>query len=562
MAERSGARLQPQIYRLWSDLRQVAAFGAQADGRWSLPALSPEHLATRQWLREQMALAGLTTSFDGAANLTGRREGRRDDLDPIVIGSHTDSIRQTGCVGGIVGVLAGIEIARRLHETRTQLDHPLEIVDFVAAGPGDWGTWHLGATQFVCPLYRRMVTGRQTDRASLRQRLIAAGGHPPEPIRGMYAPWVSATDRLAQQREGSIAVFLEMHVEDACALDPGDAMLSVASRLPDAWDISVIFTAYPLTPVSAQAEVREQLRRAADDVVAAVREVWEADGWTSTLHRRESLTSSVDMSVNLRIELVYLVEERRVTFGRPPYPRFEEEVQSIAERARLRVTFKRMHTLPVRAPSKLQEVLLDAAHDLGLTASARPPHTAHAGNWLGGIGPVGMLLLPSDAEAGVPPTTWISAEQHASAAAVLGESVVRLDAMLARRERLAEWREWKLLDRDRNWLGTLVVVGADQPWFLCNFEAQPAFEAIRPLFDEELLSMDETDRTTGDTNWAAWNAAFERINALDLRLEREETGEYYTRPFMHISGRRAQLRGLPDNWREVDEARNRAKTDG
>src|SRR3712207_5640426 len=39
---------------------------------------------------------------------------RGDDLDPIVIGSHTDTVAGGGQSDGTVGVLAGIEIVRGL----------------------------------------------------------------------------------------------------------------------------------------------------------------------------------------------------------------------------------------------------------------------------------------------------------------------------------------------------------------------------------------------------------------------------------------------------------------
>ena len=62
------------------------------------------------------------------------REGR-EGLKPIVIGSHSDTVAHGGRFDGIAGVVAGLEIARALHEAGHSLRHPLEIIDFLAEEP-------------------------------------------------------------------------------------------------------------------------------------------------------------------------------------------------------------------------------------------------------------------------------------------------------------------------------------------------------------------------------------------------------------------------------------------
>ena len=52
-----------------------------------------------------MTDAGLTVREDAVGNIFGRLEGEDDTLAPVVSGSHTDAIPQSGKYDGVLGVL-------------------------------------------------------------------------------------------------------------------------------------------------------------------------------------------------------------------------------------------------------------------------------------------------------------------------------------------------------------------------------------------------------------------------------------------------------------------------
>ncbi len=89
-------------------------------------------------------------------------------------------------------------------------------------------------------------------------------------------------------------------------------------------------------------------------------------------------------------------------------------------------------------------------------------------------------------------------------------------------------------------LGTLEVVNIDQPWFMCKFEATPAFEQFRPLFDEELRLL-EQDRQD-DNDWEEWEAAYSRIEELGLCIGALDGGNDITDFLVHIEGEEAWFR--------------------
>lgn len=72
---------------------------------------------------------------------------------------------------------------------------------------------------------------------------------------------------------------------------------------------------------------------------------------------------------------------------------------------------------------------------------------------------------------------------------------------------------WELR-KDDHLLGRVIAREWDFPWLSCDFEPAPAFDEYRALFTEEypLLSSDT------DTNWDTWEAAFDKIAALNIRF--------------------------------------------
>jgi len=91
------------------------------------------------------------------------------------------------------------------------------------------------------------------------------------------------------------------------------------------------------------------------------------------------------------------------------------------------------------------------------------------------------------------------------------------------------------LKRGEELLGVLHRCQPDFPWFMCSFEAGEGFSQVKQFFDEELelLESDEIDQ---------WEIAYERINALGLKLIDTETNQLIDEFILHIRGTEAWFR--------------------
>jgi N-carbamoyl-L-amino-acid hydrolase len=67
---------------------------------------------------------------DAIGNMFARREGRDPTRKPVLFGSHLDSQPSGGKFDGALGVIAGLEVMRTLHELEIVTEAPLELVNW------------------------------------------------------------------------------------------------------------------------------------------------------------------------------------------------------------------------------------------------------------------------------------------------------------------------------------------------------------------------------------------------------------------------------------------------
>jgi len=112
--------------RLLARLASLAEVGAIDGGGVCRLAFSNEDRAGRDrvvgWMRE----LGLTVTIDRIGNVLGTRAGR-EDLPPVILGSHIDTVRTGGKYDGVLGVLAGLEVIERLAEAGIVTRHPIAV---------------------------------------------------------------------------------------------------------------------------------------------------------------------------------------------------------------------------------------------------------------------------------------------------------------------------------------------------------------------------------------------------------------------------------------------------
>lgn len=114
--------------RLLSRLADLARLGAIDGGGCSRLALTDDDRAGRDLVVTWMRDLGLDVSVDVVGNIVGTwRVGRGD---PVMTGSHIDTVRTGGRYDGNLGVLAGLEVIETLMTNGVEPSRPIAVAVF------------------------------------------------------------------------------------------------------------------------------------------------------------------------------------------------------------------------------------------------------------------------------------------------------------------------------------------------------------------------------------------------------------------------------------------------
>src|SRR5512140_2253580 len=202
--------------RLRADFESLSRIGAAPEGGVSRPALSPADLEGRAWLRERITAAGLELRQDGAGNQSAFLGCGPAGAPSLLMGSHLDSVPGGGKYDGALGVLAALEVLRRVREAGLRLALNLEAFDF-SDEEGALVSF-LGSYAFSGLLTPQQLDSPRSSPAELAAGLARAG--------------LTREGILGARREPhSLAGYLELHIEQGARLEQAGVAIGVVSGI-------------------------------------------------------------------------------------------------------------------------------------------------------------------------------------------------------------------------------------------------------------------------------------------------------------------------------------------
>ena len=390
-------------------------FGGTPDGGTTRLAYSDEDIAGRAYAAGLMRRAGLEVASDLAGNLVGRRPGTDSGAGarPIVIGSHTDTVPQGGSFDGHLGVAAAIETALVLHDHGLALRRPLEVVVFQNEEGGKTGSRALVGRVEPFELDIETASG-----FTIREGVARLGGNP---------------DRLADARRepGSIAGFLELHIEQGAYLEASGTQIGVVEGIVGIRRWNVVVTGAANHAGTTPMDQRRDALVAAADFVRAVHEVaLTTEGrQVATVGRIKAVPGAPNVvpgvaRASLEIRDLSMAKIDSV------FAEIESRAASIAEAHGVDFAFDRFYeSLAAPTDERFRQIVEASADALGYSHARMPSGAGHDAQSMAELGPVGMIFVPSKDGISHSPLEHTDAEDVVRGANVLLRSVLALDAM-------------------------------------------------------------------------------------------------------------------------------------
>ncbi len=156
-------------------LAELAKIGARQDGGVSRLALTDEDKAARDLVVGWMKELNLQVHIDQVGNLIGILPGKTAE-EPVVMGSHIDTVPAGGRFDGAAGVLAGLEVLETIQEQKIQTRRPIAVIAFTNEEGVRYRTDMIGSRAFCGFLSpKQAYAARGTDGSNFGEELKRIG---------------------------------------------------------------------------------------------------------------------------------------------------------------------------------------------------------------------------------------------------------------------------------------------------------------------------------------------------------------------------------------------------
>src|SRR5689334_10353673 len=234
---------------LLDTLDELARVGAIEGGGCARRALTDEDKVGRDLVVGWMKALGLAVTIDAIGNVIGVRAGR-ENLAPVMTGSHIDTVRTGGRYDGNYGVLSGLEVVRALNQAGVTTRRPIAVAFFTNEEGARFQPDMLGSLVYAGGLgLNEAYAAADKDGCSVGDELRRIGYLGP------------ATPGALQPH-----AFVELHIEQGPILDEEKVRIGVVESVQ-----GISWTEYGVTGVSNHAGTTPmRLRRDAGYLAASV----------------------------------------------------------------------------------------------------------------------------------------------------------------------------------------------------------------------------------------------------------------------------------------------------
>ncbi|MEQ9639585.1 MAG: Zn-dependent hydrolase [Alphaproteobacteria bacterium] len=406
--------------RLIARLEALGEVGKLESGGNARLALSDADKDGRDLVVGWMRDAGLQITVDKIGNIVGRRAGRRDDLAPVMTGSHIDTVRAGGKYDGNLGVLAGLEVVETLNDAGLETDRPICVAIFTNEEGVRFPPDMLGSLVYVggMALDEALAT-TGIDEASVGAELNRIG----------YAG-------AAEPGHTKPHAFVELHIEQGPVLAAEDVTIGAVRDLQGISWQEVTIHGQSNHAGTTPMRLRHDAGYAAAAVAVHIRKLAAEMGrgqvaTTGVIELFPNIINVIASRAKLTVDLRN-TDERKLRDAEKNVARFLKDLAA-AEGVRIE-TRKLARFEPVVFDAAIADLIVGVAKELGHSRRAMTSGAGHDAQMMARICPTAMIFVPSEKGISHNPAEHTEPDDLGAGADVLLHTLLRLSDATAQGE--------------------------------------------------------------------------------------------------------------------------------
>lgn len=373
--------------RLWDSLMALAAIGAYDDEATGLigvnrATLTDSDVAARHQLISWMCEAGLEVRTDKIGNIFGRRAGFEADAQPVMLGSHIDTVATGGAFDGPLGVLGALEAVRTLDDLGIRTRRPIDVACFTEEEGGRFGTDMLGSAVAVGRISLEHAYSLSDDQGrTLGDELERTGFAGTEPAV-LAAPFA----------------YVECHIEQGPLLAASGTDIGVVTGVQGISWHHVTIHGRAAHAGTTPTDMRLDAGLAGSQLVTSLRGMVESGDFGDL----RATVGHIDIRPNV-INVVPAIAELTVDLRNPGDDHLTRAEQHLlvtlreleARQPGLRVEARQTaRTSPVPFHTSVRQIIANVADEQKLTHAAILSGAGHDAQEMAALCPTGMVFVP------------------------------------------------------------------------------------------------------------------------------------------------------------------------
>jgi N-carbamoyl-L-amino-acid hydrolase len=373
------------MHKFKADFHTIAQCGVLDNGGVTRLALTPPDHEARTCLIKIMGSAGLQVEIDAVGNIHGVLPGTNPELAEVVVGSHLDTVPQGGHYDGVIGVLAGVEVVRRLGEANIRPQRSIRIINFCAEESSRFGVATLGSKAVSARIdSAKLKNLTDRDGISFATALMQCGCN---------------IDALEQDvfRPGDIHAFLELHIEQGRRLEQDGIDIGLVSAIAAPTRFDLVISGRSDHSGNTPMHMRRDALAGAAEMVLAVEKIATSmsDSGVGTVGVLEVEPGAINV-VPGRVHMQIDIRDTDMHAKEQACTRLMERIEYIGAQRALEIETRTLcDDAPVPLDRKLRTRIASIAERLKISSVEMPSGAGHDAMNFANIAPTALIFIPS-----------------------------------------------------------------------------------------------------------------------------------------------------------------------
>tara|TARA_R110002096_G_scaffold426421_1_gene636208 strand:+ start:99735 stop:100967 length:1233 start_codon:yes stop_codon:yes gene_type:complete len=399
--------------RIHKRIAALAEIGKTSDGGSRRIALTNDDIAGRDLVISWMKETGLDVQVDQIGNIFATLKGKTSG-NPIMMGSHIDTVGNGGHLDGCYGVIGGLEVIATYVDSDEIPNHDLCVAIFTNEEGVRFQPDMLGSLVYA--------GGMSVNDA---HNIVSTDGK-------KLLDELANTNSLGSMECGSIIpyAFIELHIEQGPVLENNNSYIGAVGGVQGISWTGITFKGQSNHAGTTPMNLRKDAAYAASRLTVSVREITESigDGQVGTvgvITPKPNLINVVPGEVHMTVDL------RNIDNQKLKEAEFllEEVIEYIClEEGVTAETNQLVRFEPVVFDKRISDLIANVAYEQGLICTRLNSGAGHDAQMMARICPTAMIFVPSKDGISHNPKEYTSKVHLDAGAEVLLSAVAQLDS--------------------------------------------------------------------------------------------------------------------------------------